>query len=984
MKRMAAHHLLAWAIVIYGAPLAATPFARINGTGVVYTTLQAAITAAAPGNRVHCSANVGAYNETVVIDKNLMLDGGYDLACTNKLDGYCTQINGGLTPGAPLITIVSQVFVYIRDFELYNGWNNVSPGGGGGLCAKHSSRVVAERCMIANNSAVNGGGIFAFDGVIIVLSNCHVHHNDAADGGGMYLHSSTGTCVGGCAFEDNTAGNSGGGMFVAYSVLTLTGGVRYAGNHAPLGGALHCWRSDVLAAGPDVSMGGIGAGDAPNTADNGAGIAIWDADVTLNNGARVMNNSALYNGGGIWMTNGTLVLYNDVLIGADVAGGTNYAGGYGGGICVIGGKLVVSNQTRIQHNCAVGAGGGVYGVNARMLMRDCIVGHATTNFANRAGIGGGMYAAGCSSVLTTVTLACNEADQAGGLDARGGGSCFVNDSVIIGNRAQTYGGVRLDGLTIKSVFDQTDILSNRATTANGGIFSATPLLLQNHTRVMGNVAPETAGLGVYACTVTLDQVEIAYNQAANGGAGIDVFDGMADCTDVAIQWNNADSDGDHAGDGGGVRADNSTVILRAVQQDCLLLGNSAAQGGGVYAAWGSNVRFDAASNRQYTVTGNGGLQGNGGGVGLVQGSSLRAYGNIVFSGNGAVNGGAACITSGGTIELGVSNGVAPRLLNNYATLDGGGICAFGAGSTVQLNQVLIGAPGLGNRAQRGPVERGGGGGAALYDGAVLDAVNVQWLHNVSHMHGGAIYADNARLNVRGDGSAANCAFWPGCVFAGNINTSVISATGMVHVRGSAARLDMLNTLIISNVSTWCNGVAIAEYARGQIVNTVIARNHTSSYIPLGVYATGTGAATLVHCTIADNGTYGVYINRGGVCALTNCIVWGHSFFEIDVLAAADHCCIEGGFGPGTHIISSDPRFADTNALNYQIVWGSPCVNTGILVGVGVDCIGVARPYGSGVDLGAYECVPEPGGWGMLGICTIYNLQFTVLRRRREE
>ena len=963
MKRTAIVIGISVVASLVALPGHATPVARVNGTGTVYTTLQAAIGAAHAGDRVQCSTAVGAYNETVVIGKNLMLDGGYDLPCTNKLGSY-TQINGGVTPGAPLITVFNRVFVHIRDFELYNGSNAGLPGMGGGLCVTQECRVVVENCSIGWNTARNGGGVNAGFGAIIALSNCHVFGNTAtAGGGGCYLQTATGV-IANCTVESNAAQENGGGVSAGYSSLMLTGVVMW-GNTADQGGGLYAWRSDVECAGPGTSIGDASAGHAPNAAGDGGGLAALQGTLTIRDWVHVVNNSAARSGGAVWITNGTLVARGNVLIGADAAGCSNYAGVNGGGICAIASTLALSNQAQVLQNTAGGAGGGVYGLDSRLTVRECFVGTLATGFANRATLGGGISAQNCSSVFTTVEIAGNSADQAGGLNAGGGGSCFINDSTIIGNRAQTFGGARLDALTLTAVCDQSDIISNSATVANGGISTATPLLMRNNARVMYNEAPETAGLGVLATTATLDTVEISYNQATNGGAGIDVFDGQVDGRDVLIQFNNADRDGDGSGAGGGVRADNGVVNLRADAQNALLFANSAGQGGGVQATWGSRVLIESVSNRQYLVTGNMASRAGGGGACAREGSLVRARGNVVFNGNNAPYGGAACATNGGTIELSSSNGVAPRAVNNIATCDGGALCGFGAGSTVRLERAVLGAPGLGNKAMRGVGTYGGGGGVAVFDHAVLDAVNPQIINNTSERFGGAVYGENAYVSLRGDGSAAGSGFWPGCVIAGNANTNTVSADGIVYVRGSAARLTLMNAILVSNLSSFCSGVTIADNARGVIVNAIITHNRSPQFGGPALFSSRTSDLSLAYCTIADNGEGGVYVNNGGTSSLTNCIVWGHTAYQFTFPTMADYCCVQGGFILGTHIITNYPQFINTNALNYQIAWGSSCINTGIMINVTNDCNGMIRPQRPAPDLGAYETVPEPGAALML-------------------
>ena len=78
----------------------------------------------------------------------------------------------------------------------------------------------------------------------------------------------------------------------------------------------------------------------------------------------------------------------------------------------------------------------------------------------------------------------------------------------------------------------------------------------------------------------------------------------------------------------------------------------------------------------------------------------------------------------------------------------------------------------------------------------------------------------------------------------------------------------------------------------------------------------------------------------------------------------DFSDIEGGFATGARNLDANPQFVQPAALDYQLDGASPCIGTGIFVGVGIDCLGTPRSA-SAPDLGAYEFVPEPAGLGLL-------------------
>ncbi len=63
---------------------------------------------------------------------------------------------------------------------------------------------------------------------------------------------------------------------------------------------------------------------------------------------------------------------------------------------------------------------------------------------------------------------------------------------------------------------------------------------------------------------------------------------------------------------------------------------------------------------------------------------------------------------------------------------------------------------------------------------------------------------------------------------------------------------------------------------------------------------------------------------------------------------------------GSGVITNDPMFVSTNAMDYRLQYGSPCINSGTNVpNTATDLDGNPRIIGGTVDMGAYEYVPEP-------------------------
>ena len=59
-------------------------------------------------------------------------------------------------------------------------------------------------------------------------------------------------------------------------------------------------------------------------------------------------------------------------------------------------------------------------------------------------------------------------------------------------------------------------------------------------------------------------------------------------------------------------------------------------------------------------------------------------------------------------------------------------------------------------------------------------------------------------------------------------------------------------------------------------------------------------------------------------------------------------------------IAGDPLFTDAAGSDFSLLEASPAIDAGLSEGApAIDIVGVARPQGAGIDIGAYEYFDEP-------------------------
>ncbi len=128
----------------------------------------------------------------------------------------------------------------------------------------------------------------------------------------------------------------------------------------------------------------------------------------------------------------------------------------------------------------------------------------------------------------------------------------------------------------------------------------------------------------------------------------------------------------------------------------------------------------------------------------------------------------------------------------------------------------------------------------------------------------------------------------------------------------------------------------------------------------GIY---NSSGTVTNCTVYGNRAtnYGGGIFNSGT--VTNCIAWGNNTDIENSGGEVKYSCFGGGTS-GEGNIAVDPMFVnvsgdDPTKWDLRLQPNSPCIDKGTSEGApDYDILGIKRPQGAGVDMGAYECIPS--------------------------
>jgi predicted outer membrane repeat protein len=258
-------------------------------TGVHYTTLQAAINDAGPGDTI--TAEAGTYYENLQINKDITLIGA---------DKDSTFIDGKNQDSC--IKISPNVSVTITGFTLQNGkatytLPNTQSTLGGGIF-NNQGNLNVNNCIIKNNNADIGAGIMNFNGNLM-LNSVSIQKNTAKSAAGglgnMIFNQNLNCLLNNCTITDNTATQENGGAIENYGNCTIK----------------NCTIQN-------------------NNANNGNGGGISNTGALTITNTSITNNSARY-GGGIYSQASATCTITDCNISnnsATIMGGGIYNAGY--------------------------------------------------------------------------------------------------------------------------------------------------------------------------------------------------------------------------------------------------------------------------------------------------------------------------------------------------------------------------------------------------------------------------------------------------------------------------------------------------------------------------------------------------------------------------------------------------------------------------------------------------------------------------------
>lgn len=548
-----------------------------TSTGCTYTTIEAAIAAANPGDTIKVENIV--YDEgPLTIDKDLTLAGGYNTAP----DPACLTITGTGHTTLRRTGTASDRILTIDGATVTVTWFIFEDNANGGGLSVVNGDLALEEVTLRNNHGSDGGGLEVYQSTAR-LTDVEFNDNSATYGGGLHVGGpslASTVALTHTTFRRNEATNDGGAIYIKEGSRVSTHDWVAIGIDGPTinragrdGGGVAIVESSYLTvtAGPTLSYlsynyagqhgGGVYADHATLTFD-GLIDPTFDERLMLGNNMADEDGDGVGDGGGIYAANGTLIQANESFLFGNAARN-------GGGIYLRDSRLL-AEDVRIHYNEVDLDGGGVYVTEGSAFIATAgseLGGWSMPHYNSAGGDGGGLYVTNDSFAL--IDNAVVRGNRVGGGDGAGvyvaGGALFgaVNDATIERNDVLTGtygGGLYVTGTDTRAHIIDSTIMTNTSYHGGGGYVTGGARVTLENARVQANVATTNGG-----------------------GFRVDGLGTRLELTNTLVYSNSASY-------GGGIYSQNGDVVLR---EQSALFQNAAEWGGGVYQLHGTLDARDA-------------------------------------------------------------------------------------------------------------------------------------------------------------------------------------------------------------------------------------------------------------------------------------------------------------------------------------------------------------------------------------------------------
>ena len=325
-----------------------------------------------------------------------------------------------------------------------NIYSSAAAHGGAAIDNESGSLSLTGVTLRGNKAGSLGGGLYSLTGTV-TLNNTTIATNTAFSAAGINLAGGSLVMTNG-ALQGNTAEHGPGGLLINSPLPVVLTGVSLRNNTAlsdsagaivmNAGASLTVTAASILnnSSGISNNAGKLWVSGS-NISDNGSQAILGTNAQTVITGSTLNGNSTAGNGGGIYVTGGTLSLSTSTV--ADNTSGSGGGGMYattGAQVTVIsstfsgnttphvgGGLALESSSTTVAvtnsaflSNTAGQLGGGVFADGSLVMVNSTVSGNSSD------GAGGGI-SVGWEASLSNVTIANNTANQAGGTSSGGGG-----------------------------------------------------------------------------------------------------------------------------------------------------------------------------------------------------------------------------------------------------------------------------------------------------------------------------------------------------------------------------------------------------------------------------------------------------------------------------------------------------------------------------------------------------------------------------------